>query len=143
MVVGRYHQKYYLGNEFYKAFSQHTTKEHVQFTNINLRGRSLKMGIVHTVGFIPSWIFLICNLGEKIFKVGKAIYTDPMQNVDDSISRATERWKDNCVYDLKDLGDAAAAVIAFPFLRIALLVKDFSSAVITPEIAFKNSPGLF
>jgi len=139
MAIGRYHEKYYLGNEFYKAFSQQKTKEKVSFGNMNLRGRSAKMGIVHAVGAIPSWIFLICNLGEKIFTVGKAIYTDPMQNMDDSISRATERWKDNCVHDLKDLGDAAAAAIAFPFLRIALLVKDFASAVITPEIAYTNT----
>lgn len=136
--VGLYDKEYYTKNEFYKAFNQRLTPHRVHFGASKLRVESLKMGIVHTVGLVPSWAFLFFNLGEKFFSLGKALYSDPMQNVDDDLSRAADIWRNRVWRALKDCVDGVLAIVVFPFFRVVLIIKDFASALITPEIGWKK-----
>lgn len=137
-LVGMYDKEYYTKNEFYKAFDQRLTPHRVYVGSTKLRVESLKMGIVHLAGTIPSFAFLFFNLGEKFFALGQALFSDPMQNVDDDLGRAAERWKDHSFRALIEFADGVVAVLVFPFFRAVLIIKDFASAIITPEIGWKK-----
>ncbi|MBS4168050.1 hypothetical protein [Parachlamydia sp. AcF125] len=155
--IGAYHATSAFKNEWNKTFCRKPVAK-VDFFDHKLRTEALEKCFVHCIGAPGSFAFLVAHFAKNFFTALEHAYRDPFRGQTGSYATTIKKYwgryvtskqtdsfvqvmkrhwtqlRESCPTLLEDF----LAVIAFPALRTALIIKELSAAIIHPAFAYKE-----